>query len=218
MKIAILGATGRTGQWVLKEGLERGHVIVALVRSPEKVPDASPNLHLVKGSPTSIDDVRTVVKGVVAVLSALNINRSSDLPWAKVTSPKDLMSASIKNAIDAMHEEHVKRIVVISAYGVNETKENIGALGRLFLYGTNIKYAYLDHERQERLLAASDLEWTALRPTFLNNDEAVKEVIASINGVPKPKGNISRKNLARFMLDCAEKGLYIKQAPTVSQK
>jgi uncharacterized protein YbjT (DUF2867 family) len=180
--------------------------------------DASPRLHLVKGSPTSIDDVRKAVKGVDAVLSALNINRSSDLPWAKVTSPKDLMSAGIKNAIDAMHEEHVKRIVVISAYGVSETKKNIGALGRLFLYGTNIKYAYLDHERQEQLLAASDLDWTALRPTFLNSKEAVKEVIASINGVPKPKGNISRKNLARFMLDCAEKGLHIKQTPTVSQK
>lgn len=218
MKIAILGATGRTGQWVLKEGLERGHELVALVRSPEKVMDASPRLHLVKGSPTSIDDVRKAVKGVDAVLSALNINRSSDLPWAKVTSPKDLMSAGIKNAIDAMHEEHVKRIVVISAYGVSETKKNIGALGRLFLYGTNIKYAYLDHERQEQLLAASDLDWTALRPTFLNSKEAVKEVIASINGVPKPKGNISRKNLARFMLDCAEKGLHIKQTPTVSQK
>ncbi len=218
MKMAILGGTGRTGQWVLKEGLERGHELVALVRSPEKVTEASPRLHLVKGSPTSIDDVRKVVKGVNAVLSALNINRTSDLPWAKVTSPKDLMSAGIKNVIDAMHEEHVKRIIVISAYGVGDTKEKIGKLGRLFLYGTNIKYAYLDHERQEELLAASDLDWTALRPTFLNSNETIKEVIASIDGVPKPKGNISRKNLARFMLDCAEKGLHVRQTPTVSER
>ena len=166
----------------------------------------------------SIDDVRKVVKGTEAVLSALNVNRSSDLPWAKVVSPKDLISASIKNAIDAMHEEHVRRIVVVSAYGVNETRKNIGALGRLFLYGTNIKYAYLDHERQEQLLGASDLAWTALRPTMLTSKDAAREVIASIDGVPKPKATISRRNLARFMLDCAEKGLHVGQSPTVSQK
>ncbi len=218
MKMAIFGGSGRTGQWILKEGLERGHDLVALMRSPGKVTGTSPRLHIIEGSTTRIDDVRKAVKGVDAVLSALNINRSSDLPWAKVTSPKDLISSSIKNAIDAMHEEHVKRIVVVSAYGVRETKEKIGAIGRFFLYGTNIKYAYLDHERQEQLLAASDLDWTALRPTRLQDNEDVRDVIASIDGVPKPKGSISRRNLARFMLDCAEKGLHVRQAPTVSQK
>ena len=218
MRIAILVGTGRTGQWILKEGVERGHELVALVRSPEKIPDASPRLQFVKGSPTIINDVRKAVKGADAVLSALNVNRSSDLPWATVTSPKDLISSSIKNAIDAMHEEHVKRIVVVSAYGVGETKKNIGSIGRLFLYGTNVKYAYLDHERQEQLLMASDLDWTALRPTRLVSNEALKQVIASIDGVPKPKGSISRRNLARFMLDCAEKVLHVRQAPTVSQK
>ncbi|MBN2154238.1 MAG: SDR family oxidoreductase [Candidatus Lokiarchaeota archaeon] len=218
MKLSVFGGTGRTGRWILKEGLERGHEIVALVRSPEKVLEGSPRLQLVDGSPTSLDDVRRAVKGADAVLSALNVNRSSDLPWARVTSPKDLMSTSIKNALEAMHEEHVKRIVVVSAYGVGETKEKIGALGRLFLYGTNIKYAYLDHERQERLLAASDLDWTALRPTFLKGGQETRAVIASIDGVPKPKGSVSRRNLARFMLDCAEKGLHVRQAPTVSQE
>ncbi|MEX2754657.1 MAG: NAD(P)-dependent oxidoreductase [Candidatus Sigynarchaeota archaeon] len=218
MRIAILGGTGRTGQWILKEGVERGHELVALVRSPEKIPGASPRLHVVKGSPMHIDDVRKAVKGADAVVSALNVNRSSDLPWAKVISPKDLISASIKNAIDAMHEEQVKRIVVISAYGVAETKKNIGAIGRFFLYGTNVKYAYIDHERQERLLMASDLDWTALRPTRLVSNSALKQVIASIDGIPRPRGSISRRNLARFILDCVERGLYVRQAPTVSQK
>lgn len=218
MKIAILGATGRTGKWIITESLSRGHELVALVRSPEKLEKASPRLHIVTGTPVSLDDVKKAIAGVDAVLSALNIKRVSDLPFAKVITPKDLISASIKNAIDAMHELHVKRIVVISAFGVNETRKSIGAIGRLFLYGTNIKYAYLDHERQERLLAASDLDWTALRPTMLTSKEAIKEVIASIDGVPKPKATISRKNLARYMLDCVERGLHVKQAPTVSQK
>jgi putative NADH-flavin reductase len=217
MKIAMFGSTGRTGHWLLKEGLDRRHEIVALVRSPEKILDTSPRLHLVKGTPASIDDVRATVKGVDAVISALNINRASDLPWAKVISPKDFISASIKNVIEAMHEERVKRIITISAHGVGDTKASIGKLGNLFLYGTNIKYAYIDHERQEKLLEASDLDWTAVRPVFLTSKVELRPVIASIKGVPKPRGSISRKNLAGFLLDCAEKGLHVRQAPTVSQ-
>ena len=37
MKIAVLGASGRTGQEFLRVALEAKHQVVAIVRSPEKV-------------------------------------------------------------------------------------------------------------------------------------------------------------------------------------
>ena len=44
MRIAILGASGRTGGTLVGQALERGHVIVALVRTPAKmtVPRSGP--------------------------------------------------------------------------------------------------------------------------------------------------------------------------------
>lgn len=216
-KISILGGSGRTGFWVIKEGLERGHELFALVRTPGKIDMKSDNLHLIEGVPTSLDNVRGTLKGTDAVVIALNINRKSDLPWAKVTSPEDLISSSVKNAIQVMKEEGMMRIISISAYGVGDTKAAINAFGRLFLFGTNIKYAYIDHERQEKLISASHLDWTILRPTYLKGGEAVKEVRVSINGQPKPKGSICRRNLARFILDCAESGKYTKQYLTLSE-
>ncbi len=36
MKILLIGATGITGQELVKQGLERGHTISALVRNPNK--------------------------------------------------------------------------------------------------------------------------------------------------------------------------------------
>jgi putative NADH-flavin reductase len=218
MKIAILGGSGRTGLLVIKEGLKRGHEIYALVRSPDKVQINSPALHLVQGSPTNLEDVRKTLHSVDAVVSALNVNRASDLPWAKVVSPKDLISSSIKNVIEVMDEEKIKRIVTISAYGVRDTKEAVGSFGRLFLYHTKVKFAYYDHEKQEELLEASDLDFTAIRPTRLADEENTKEIVVSFQGVPKPRFKISRQHLAGFILDILENGKYIKEFPVLSEK
>jgi uncharacterized protein YbjT (DUF2867 family) len=37
MKVALLGATGFVGSALLKEALDRGHVVTAIVRHPEKL-------------------------------------------------------------------------------------------------------------------------------------------------------------------------------------
>ena len=37
MKIAVLGATGPSGVQVVKEALERGHDVTAIVRNPDKM-------------------------------------------------------------------------------------------------------------------------------------------------------------------------------------
>ncbi len=218
MKIAILGGSGRTGVLIIKEGLKRGHEIFALLRSPDKVQINSSALHFVQGSPTNLEDVRKTLHGVDAVVSALNVNRVSDLPWAKVVSPKDLISSSIKNAIEVMHERNIKRIITISAYGARDTRADVGAFGRLFMYHTKIKYAYFDHERQEELLEASDLDFTAIRPTRLADEENKKEIVVSIKGVPKPRFKISRQHLAGFILDILENGKYVRQFPVLSEK
>jgi putative NADH-flavin reductase len=37
MKLAILGATGPSGVQLVKEALERGHDVTAIVRNPDKL-------------------------------------------------------------------------------------------------------------------------------------------------------------------------------------
>ncbi|UTR13218.1 NAD(P)-dependent oxidoreductase [Salipaludibacillus sp. LMS25] len=41
MKIAIIGASGKSGKLILKEALDRGHDVTALVRNPSKVTEAN---------------------------------------------------------------------------------------------------------------------------------------------------------------------------------
>lgn len=44
MKIAVLGATGQTGQYLVSQALQGGHVVTALVRNPGKMTEKHDNL------------------------------------------------------------------------------------------------------------------------------------------------------------------------------
>ena len=46
MKIAILGATGPSGQQAVKLGLQAGHTVLALVRNPDGVKEKHDNLQV----------------------------------------------------------------------------------------------------------------------------------------------------------------------------
>jgi putative NADH-flavin reductase len=73
MNILILGATGRTGQALVQQALEQGHIVTAFARDPSKVRTAHPNLRIVKGDILEYDSVETAVRDQDAVLSALGI-------------------------------------------------------------------------------------------------------------------------------------------------
>ena len=218
MKILILGGTGRTGIQLIEEGLRRGHQINALVRYPEKLKSESSNLQVTKGTPSNIDDLRKAINGAEVVFNTLNISTSSNWPWAKLRTPKDFISSSIRNMINLMHEERIKRIIVMSAHGAGDSITEVPGWFKLLISYSTMRYAYKEHGEQETLLKQSDLDWTAIRPMSLSNSQKAKEVMVSFGGVPKPKRSISRRNVAKFMLDIAENNEYIGQTPTISEK
>src|SRR5215472_13030251 len=121
MKLLALGATGRTGRWVLEYALGAGDDVVALARTPEKILARSPKLSVVRGTPENADDGLPAIRGCEAVISTLDNSRASDLPWARPVSPPMLMTGSIRNALAAMRRSGARRIVVLSALGVGDS-------------------------------------------------------------------------------------------------
>jgi len=69
MKIAVFGATGPTGQQLVKQALQKGHNITVLARNPSKIAIENKNLTVIKGNALSYEDVEKTVKGQDAVLS-----------------------------------------------------------------------------------------------------------------------------------------------------
>lgn len=217
MKILLLGATGRTGRYVLRQALERGYAVHALVRNPQRVAQARhPNLTLFTGTPTDAGIVQEAMAGCRAVISTLNISRTSDFPWSPLRTPPDFLSCSLRQIVAAMHHHQLQRLVLTSAWGTHETAADLPGWLRWFIAHSNLGPAYRDHERQELILQRTDLDWTAVRPVVLTPLRRIGTTRVTLNGQPKPSLTISRPQLAHFLLDLVEQESYVRQLPVVS--
>jgi uncharacterized protein YbjT (DUF2867 family) len=217
MTILLLGATGRTGKWLLSGALEQGHTVHVLVRDKNRVGIESPHLHVFEGMPTDRSALRAALTGCNAVISALNISRHSDLPWSKLRTPVTLLSDTMKLLVPLCEALSVKRILIISAWGVADTRPHIPGWFRWFIDHSNIGAAYADHERQEKILMGSNLEWTIIRPVGLTNSTREKQVKTSINNAPKPRLTINRKGLADYIVAELERKEFLRRAVVVFQ-
>ncbi len=214
MKLLILGITGRTGQLVAEEALKRGHKVVGIVRDPGKL--SIKEVEIISGTPYDFYTVQKAVKGCDAVISTLNNFPSSQGLFGKIRTQFDLMSVSIKNTVKAMDETGIKRIVVMTAQGVGDSVKELPAIFAFLVRISNIKYSYIDHDKQEKVLENSDLNWTVVRPVGLNNKNDNISIVHKLNGEGELKSMISRNAVAHFILDSIEKTQFIKQKPAIS--
>jgi NAD(P)H-binding len=128
------------------------------------------------------------------------------------------LEKTIQNLIDLLKMNPIEKVIIISAWGVGETKKDIPFWFRWMIDFSNIKYSYLGHEQQEKLLINSDLNYTIIRPVGLINSEKSKSIIITKNNSPKANLLISRKNVAEFMLDVLEQEDFDKQVITISEQ
>ena len=214
--ILILGSTGRTGKWLLDEALKRGYSVNVLVRNKSKILSHT-QLRIFEGTPYDKNNLTEAVEGCEIVLSALNISRNSDFPWAKLRASESFLSQTMQNLIEIGASGKLKKVIFTSAWGVNETKKDIPWRFRWLIDNSNIGVAYRDHERQEKLLDNATLNYTAVRPMGLTNSLATQKVRVTLeNNTPTPNLTISRLTTAKFMLDRMEQNLYNRQKPIIS--
>jgi uncharacterized protein YbjT (DUF2867 family) len=159
MRIAVVGATGRTGRELVRQALAGGHEVVAYVRRPEAM-TPMPGLTVAGGQ---LDDEATLADalgGCDAVAVALGN------PIARASAP--LMQIAVPTVIVAAKHAGVQRIVVLSALGVGATLANtrypyrFGC--RTFLAGN-----FKDHHAGESSLKGSGLDWTTIHPGPLSD-------------------------------------------------
>ena len=205
MQLAIFGATGGTGRQIVRQALEAGHSVTALVRNPAKAVIEHASLTLVQGNVLNQADVTPVVAGADAVIVALD--NTAD-------NPEMVVSRGTGVVIQAMQAQGVRRIIIVSSIGVGESKEQVSFVFKM-LMGTILKKAMEDKEAQEKLVKASDLEWTIVRPGGLTDAPATGAYQSGTD--PKIKaGQVSRADVAAFVLRQVEDPQYIRKAPAIT--
>ncbi|SKC41655.1 NAD(P)-dependent oxidoreductase [Ohtaekwangia koreensis] len=110
MKIALIGASGFVGSHILKEALDRGHQVTAIVRNPEKITEKHPNLQAKKGDVFNTDEIAKLVSGHDAVISSYNAG------WQNPNLYDDFLKGS--QAIqEGVKKSGVKRLIVVGGGG-----------------------------------------------------------------------------------------------------
>lgn len=192
MKVTVFGATGGTGKEVVAQALAAGHEVTAVARNVEAV-EPREGLTVLQGDVLDLAAVEQAVTGSDAVVSVLGV--------ADRRSPTKLYSEGVGNMLRAMKASGTKRIIALSADGVEPNPAvNIGQRLVIALVVARIlKHLYGDMLEMERALADSDTDWTVVRPPRLSDKERTGEYTVS-TGEPGPSSGISRADLADYIV------------------
>ena len=209
MKLLIIGGTGGTGKELIKQALEQGHSLTALVRNPKKNKITHQNLSIIKGNILDFEKVQEVVAGQDAVLSALGHKRF----FIKTS----ILSEGTKNIIQAMEKHNVNRFICVTSLGINDSRFKLGLYYTLFVIPVIIFFYFWDKAKQERLIQSSNLNWTIVRPGQLTNGRKRGSYKHGAN-----VGNyiltkmISRADVAHFILSQLSVTTYLHKTPGVT--
>jgi len=204
MRITVFGASGATGRQVVDQALEAGHEVTVLVRDPAAFGVRHDRLEVVVGDVGNARRVEEVVRDQDAVISALGTNRRG---------PVSVYSVGARAILAAMGEHGVRRLVILSAYGVGDSHDRSPFV--LMAWAT-IRQNYLDKERMEGLIRASGVDWTIVRPPRLTTGPRTGAYRTGTDMSVGLTSSISRADLAEFLLDAAVEGSYVGETPTIA--
>lgn len=209
MKLAVFGATGRTGRPLVRRALDGGHEVTAFVRDAGKL-DADvrddERVTVVEGDVRDAETVADAVEGVDAVISTLGHAEGS---------PDDVLTVAADHVRRAMERAGVSRLVWLSGAGVRTDEDPDPTLGGRAMTAA-LKFVggdlLEDSERAVRAIVDSDTEWTVVRAPRLTDGERRGEYRTGYLRLG-PRDSLSRADAADFLLRCAVDGEWTNEAP-----
>lgn len=192
MKVTVFGATGGTGKHVVEQALAAGHEVTAVARNVSAI-EQQDGLTVLQGDVLDFASVEQAVADCDAVVSVLGV--------ADRRKPTKLFSEGVGNMVRAMKASGTKRIIALSADGVEPNPAvNIGQRLVIALAVARIlKHLYGDMLEMEHVLADSETDWTVVRPPRLSDKERTGTYQVS-TGEPGPSSGISRADLADYIV------------------
>ena len=192
MKIALFGATGRTGRQFLDQALRAGHEVKAVVRDPAGLPEDA-HLSVVVADVMDPDAIGRHLAKQDAVITAIGSRQPR--------KPTTVQADSTASIIDAMRSNGISRLVVVSNGGIVDTGD--GPLTRYLakpIVGRVLKHTWDDMRRMEELVRASGLEWTILRPPMLTDGPRTGSYRTAVESAVRGGIRLSRADLADGIL------------------
>jgi uncharacterized protein len=211
MKVVLIGATGFVGSALLKEALDRGHRVTAIVRDPEKI-EKRDGLIARTGDVYDTISLARLIEGNDALISAFN-------PGWKNPNLYDDQVRGTRSIIAAVKKAGINRVLWVGGAGGLEVRPGVRvvddpAFPDWVRPGSLATIDALDQLRKE-----ADLEWTFLAPSaeMKSGERTGKFRVGGDHLLVDSAGHsrISVQDFAVAMIDELERPLHVRQRFTV---
>jgi putative NADH-flavin reductase len=199
-KLLLVGATGKTGQFIGSYLEDRKVPFKRFVRLSEQMTNDS-----FLGDIRSQQDVIDAMADASGVICALN------------TEGNGTLISGITNLITAMKHHQVKRIVTIGTAGILQSELQPELLRYQSSENKRVHHdAAKEHEQVYLALANTDLDWTIICPTRLVQEELRGVYRVRKDLLPSQGASISFADTAELAVSEYFNGAYVRERVGIS--
>jgi hypothetical protein len=213
MKVCIIGASGKLGQYMVKHALDRGYEVVGVCRerSVGKLDGFKGRMIVVPGATNDREVIKRAIAGCDGVLTVL-------VPWGV----HQYSSGTAQAVLD--HARPGARLVFscgwhITRDGQDKYSRTFKALVKVAGWiGRLIRMAEIDDQVEAcRRIFASDTRWTVVRGSDLEEGESQGLPVWSRHvGDPILESNITRRvDFALFMVEALSNDELVHEVPAI---
>jgi len=190
MKIAITGASGKTGYRIVEEAIKKGFKIRQIIRKNSKISEGLEEFETFRVSLDKKDELDNSLTNIDALVIATGARASLDL-----TGPAKVDALGIYRQIQSCKRVGIKRVILVSSLCTGKLFHPLNLFGLILIW----------KKIGENFLRDSTLEWTIIRPGGLKeNEDMISENIDYSKEDTKTEGSIPRRLVAKCCIDSLE--------------
>ena len=187
MKIAITGASGKTGYRIAEEAIKKGLKVKKIVRKNSKVIEDSKNTETLRISLDNKDELDKSFEDVDALIIATGARPSLDF-----TGPAKVDALGVYRQLQSCKRVGLKRVILVSSLCTGKLFHPLNLFGLILIC----------KKIGENFLRNQSFEWTIIRPGGLKESELINsENIEYSREDTQFKGSIPRRLLAKCCID-----------------
>lgn len=210
--VALLGATGMAGGFILDRALAEGYDVRALARTPQKLEGYKDRITIVEGDARDPAALNTLLQGSDVVVSALGPVKSDG-------GGAQMISTTVTgDIIQSMPRWHIDRYIVVSGAAVvmpGDDRNLTGWLMRQMVLLT-LRDTLRDKQAEYQLLADSPVQWTLVRCPLIDPEPFVRSPFVSLD---TPTGfKLRAGELAEFVIGQISSTEFIGKGPFLQSR
>ena len=198
MKLAVSGASGKTGFRIAEEAIKKRYEVTLLTRETSELPESLKGCKRNNISLFNKSTLDNALKGIDTLIIATGARPSIDL-----AGPAKIEAYGVSMQVESCKRMGVKKIVLVSSLCIGKL------FHRLNLFGLILLCKKIGEDK----VINSGIDWTIIRPGGLNEKEEGinKQNIYYSKKNTQEEGSIPRRLVAKCCIDALNTDLASRQ-------